>query len=156
MTEPNRLRELMTRRPKFAPRVPHRSPAAYEEPVVVIPPSVLERYNARVLDPATSTRVVGQDNLRSTVYIADQLLIIGGVRDEAARKTLNDAANELGLEFRPALEPDRRAKLRDALARIDRQDLADELPTVHTLVPMAGSTALADAWAVLQSFRASV
>src|SRR4051812_35487714 len=156
MTEPTGLRALLTRRPRFVPRAPGRSPASYEDPVIVLSPSVLARYNARVLDPATSIRVVGQENLRSTVYIADQLLITGGVRDDDARKSLNTLVDERGLQFRPPLEPDRRVQLRAVLAAVGRDDLSSELPAVHALVPKPGSTAVADAWEILQSFRAVV
>src|SRR3954453_23581817 len=44
------------------------------DPVLSVPPQILARYNARVLDAATAWKVAGRPRLRPTVYLADRLL----------------------------------------------------------------------------------
>src|SRR5215831_567782 len=98
MDEPIRPVDGLRPRPQFFPkRKATPDAASYTDPVIVLSPTVLERYNARVLDPSTSIRVVGQEKLRSTVYIAHQLLVTDGVRDEFARTALEQVASDNGL-----------------------------------------------------------
>jgi hypothetical protein len=135
-------------------RIPLR-PALDDEPVIAVPPEVLARYNARVLDP-TSVPQVAEQTVRSTIYIGDQL-IVGGAATFDARSTLTDVATELHLSIEP---PVIRESLRDQrveVARtVGRADAETMFHSVHELKPLPGFAVVPDAWQVLQQYRARV
>jgi hypothetical protein len=81
---------------------------------IAIPPEVLARHRARVLDPATAVRA--QDGARpySTVYRTDTLLVPAGdvrslrLRAEEGDKDgdeVNRALDDMGVELRPSTDP---------------------------------------------------
>jgi hypothetical protein len=78
----------------FQPRVP-----TGDYNPVMPPPEVLSQVGARLLDPATAA-IFGTQRIRPTVYLADQLLVLG--REQAkVLPFLNQAANQLGLIAEP-------------------------------------------------------
>jgi hypothetical protein len=120
------------------------------EPVLSPPADVLQRYNARVLDPTTAMVVAGQAPIRPTVYIADRL-IVSGRADQTTRGALQEAARRLGLAL-VLDEKGRGLKAPDVAARA--QLPTDRLPIRLRLVPNSGApTPAPDAWPVLQTFR---
>jgi hypothetical protein len=126
------------------------------DPVLAVPPQVLARYNARVLDAATALRVAGQPPVRPTVYLPDRLLVSGAADDET-REHLTQAAVERGLTVvPPLLHDERRTTVVSALRQGGHENPETVLPTLHELVPSEGEASRADAWEVLQTFRARV
>lgn len=125
------------------------------EPRFDVPAEVLDRYNAKVLDPRTAVRLPGQAPVRPTVYLADRLLV-SGVAEEAARDTLTEVVNGLGLSLVPPLVGPRRVQQRADLASAAGIAAPSPLDTVAVqLVPTASAAPVAppDAWTVLQTFR---
>jgi serine protease len=100
-------------------------------------PADLRRHRARQLDPLDALLLPGQ-RLRPTVYVADELLVPRSASLRAVRDTLGRAAEALRLELRPAPPGE-----------------DERLPARVTLVPPAGSAGRPDAWAVLQTARAT-
>jgi subtilisin family serine protease len=131
-----------------------RLPAVASDPVISVPPEVLARYNARVLDPATATKVAGQRRVRSTVYIGDQLLV-SGAADDSTFEMLMKAAQSKGLTLD---RPQDRAGRREDLVSVGREAGLENAGSVfHEVVqlqPAKGTAAAPDAWEVLQTFRA--
>jgi hypothetical protein len=123
------------------------------EPVIAVPPDVLQRYNARVLDPAQAAKVAGQPLVRSTVYLADKLLVSGAASDDT-RGLLAKVAAGKGLALVP---PPGRVGLRERLLAVARNlGLASAPPSfadVYELQPAPGQAVVPDAWEVLQAFR---
>src|SRR3954465_10205993 len=92
-----------------APGRPTYTPVA--DPVLAVPPPILSRYGARILDPATAVKVAGQGEVRSTVYISDKL-IVGGAANDDTREALTRAAESKGLTLVPPIvHTDRRQRL---------------------------------------------
>jgi subtilisin family serine protease len=127
------------------------------EPVFDVPDDVLERYNARVLDPTTATVVPGQPPLRKTVYLADRLLV-NGIASRDSRSALTAAAADRGYKIEPPLLPPELAEPREALRR--SVGIPDEhlFNTVAVYLVPNGSrpVAPADAWEVLQTYRSKL
>lgn len=78
---------------------------------ITVPPEILARHRARVLDPATAVRGPGGERPLSTVYRTDSLLVPIGevgslVRDGRPAGDLNTALDALGLELRVPFEQD--------------------------------------------------
>jgi subtilisin family serine protease len=127
------------------------------EPVLDVPVDVLERYDARVLDPTTAVRVPGQPPIRPTVYLSDRLLVSGAASD-LTLETLTSTATEHGFRVEPPLLPPELADARSALAA------AAQVPDQHhfhsvaiRLVPDESKPAPPpDAWAVLQAYRSKL
>src|SRR3954454_25172508 len=74
-------------RPTYAP---------VADPVLAVPPPILSRYGARILDPAPAVKVAGEGEVRSTVSISDKHIVGGRANDD----TLDDetrAAESKGL-----------------------------------------------------------
>jgi subtilisin family serine protease len=126
------------------------------EPAYTVPPEVLARYNARVLDPATAPRVAGEPPLRPTVYLADKLLV-SGVTPDFARSALTAAAAAKQLKLVPPVSedgPSRSEQLVSAARAAGHPEPEQATPTLHSLEPVDGAAAVADAFDVLQAFRA--
>lgn len=123
------------------------------EPVLTPPADILQRYNARVLDPTTATVVAGQPPVRPTIYIADHL-IVSGAADSTTQGALAEAARRLGYAL-ILDEPGKGLRAPEVAARA-------QLPSAHLpirlrLVPNSGAaTPAPDAWTVLQTFRTLV
>ncbi len=126
------------------PQVP-----VYPDPMIDVPDQVLARYNARILDPTTATRVSGQQPIRRTVYVADRLIVGRGLQDDT-NTALEEAAAHYGLRVVDAVE---KTRATGVAAQLNRR--IDRIPKVLRLEP-AGTeaTAAPDAWQVLQTFRA--
>ncbi len=125
-----------------------------DDPVISVPADILVRYNARVLDPATAAKVADQPAPRPTVYLADRL-VVSGTADNLTRDDINAAAAEKQLRLVPALEHVKRRARFVALARdAGHDDAESHFTTTHQLQPVEGAAVVADAWEVLQTFRA--
>jgi hypothetical protein len=110
---------------------------------------VLVRYNARVLDPATAVRRRPEEVIRPTVYVGNRLLVRGLVPGSVRYGVLAQAAKDhnLGLSYADA----------DATAETARGGTRGEAyPARMVLTPLTSPAAPADAWPVLQSYRALV
>src|SRR3954451_1809744 len=110
---------------------PGRSAPLSNDPVVVVPPEVLAKYKARVLDPSTAVKVAGQGEVRSTLYLSDKL-IVGGAANEDTRQALTQAAESKGLVLVPPIVHQRRREQLTSHARGLGRDDADTL--FHTVV----------------------
>jgi hypothetical protein len=124
------------------------------EPILDVPDDVLLRYNARVLDPASTVVLPGQQ-VRKTVYIADRLLI-SGVAPFAARSAITDAAAQFGLVLSPPVLPTDLEESRRAL--VADRDIPEQhlFNTTASRLVRDGSkpdAPPADAWTVLQAYR---
>lgn len=136
-------------------RRPQLATLASIDPVVVVPPEVLARFNARVLDPSTALKVAGQPQLGSTVYLADRLLVRGAVHEDLL-SVLNAAAAPSNLTVTlPAAHAARREQLVAAAREMGADNADDLLPTVAVVSPIEDKAAQVDAWEVLQNYRAS-
>jgi subtilisin family serine protease len=76
---------------------------------IAIPPEVLARHRARVLDPATAVRPASGPRPYSTVYRADTMLVPAGdvqglLPDPDQSNEVNRHLAEIGLELRPSRE----------------------------------------------------
>jgi Subtilase family len=126
------------------------------DPVISVPAAVLARYNARVLDPSTAVRVAGEPAIRPTVFLADKLLVSGQAAFDT-RDALTKAAEDNHLLIKPPLVRDRHAAtLADAARAAGRSDADAVFPQLHELLPTPGAAVVADAWQVLQTFRAKL
>jgi len=124
------------------------------DPTLAVPQWLLARYNARVLDPAKAVRVARQPVLRPTVYLADKLIVSGEASD-SVRGELTESARSKGLRIEPPLEHEKhRERLVSAARTAGRPDADTRFTTLHALEPVDGVAVVADAWDVLQTFRA--
>jgi subtilisin family serine protease len=134
------------------PQVNRRNPIR-REPVLAPPAEILQRYNARVLDPTTAMQIAGQAPIRPTVYIADRL-IVSGAAEQSTQGALAEAARRLGYAL-ILDEPGKGLRAPDIAARAKLP--TDRLPVRLRLVPnSAAPTPAPDAWTVLQTFRSLV
>jgi hypothetical protein len=146
-------RDLAARRPLVTSQERIGSMA---DPVISVPPEILARYNARVLEPSTSAKVRNGSPTRSTVYIADTLLMREPITD-AENTPLGDALADAGLSFLDTGEDDSRREGMIGLARHAGVENAELLfPAVRRLAPVEGSAKTVDAWEVLQGYLARV
>ena len=134
-----------------APRTPA-SPLPPPRRLPSVPQDVLHRFGARVLDPSTAVRVPGQPPYRSTVYVADRL-IINGDADDATRAALAQAAEQNGVRL-VYEEGDREPRSHSAARAAGLDGRTDLFSTVVDLVPTGdGPATPPNAWQVLQTFR---
>jgi hypothetical protein len=127
-------------------------PTLAAEPLLSVPPEVLTRYNARVLDPATAAKVADQPPPRPTVYLADRL-IVSGSADGQIREEIVTAAAERSLRLVPPVASAQRRDAFVALAReVGHADADDRFSTTHQLQPIAGTAVVADAWGSCRPF----
>ena len=125
-----------------------------------VPEDILHRYNARVLDPSTAPRNPGQPMFRSTVYIADRLILNGGAGTEV-REALKAAAerNGAGVVFEDENPDPEKPRSHVAAALAGLGDQPTLFSTGVRLVPMHvdGQPAVPpDAWQIIQDFRTIV
>src|SRR5579875_879165 len=122
------------------------------DPVLLVPREVGTRYNARVLDPLSASRVAGQSVLQPTVYLGDRLLVGGGA-DGTTHEALAEAAHQTRLQVvTPEGHRARRAHLIAAARDAGHDDPESLVHTVHQLEPASRSAVAPDAWEVLQGF----
>ena len=116
-------------------------------------PEVLIRYNARVLDPATAWRRFPDEVIRPTVYVGNRLMLRDVTQGSVRYGALQVAAKAHGLSVEPVAADQAHA---DALARSARHDPVPSYPQRVELRPLESPAVPADAWPVLQSYRALV
>lgn len=134
-------------RPRDEP--PRRNPLIPD--AIAIPPEVLARHRARVLDPATAVRPATGGRPYSTVYRADTMLVPAAdvrqlLADPENSNEINRHLTEVGLELRPSRDE-------DWAGNISR--LPDTLGVPVPLVRRDGATAdrAPDPWAALVWLR---
>lgn len=120
------------------------------------PPDLLQRYNAKVLDPVTAARLPGQPKIRPTVYVADTLLMAAVEAPDQRDNLLDEVANQLGLQRVVARVDDV-----DRLARLARLFASTGTPFVRLVQfepivqdsqpPVPGEV---DVWPLLVALRA--
>ena len=113
--------------------------------LIGLPPALLHRHGARVLDPGKAALLSGDEPPRPTVYRARTLLVPDFVlRDEDVRRTITGVLAGIGIDL-IAPEPDRN----------DRFDLP-QLPRTAVLAPRLNhpTPVVVDAWVALQTLRA--
>jgi serine protease len=122
-------------------------------PRLSVPGSAVRRLGARVLDPATATRVGDQAPPDPTAYVADCLLI-RGMPDRSALSPIS-ALQEM-LKGRYLVEERRERSLGDLMARLEVTDELDRHGSTSVRIIPDPDKAVepADAWAILQDFRA--
>jgi subtilisin family serine protease len=106
------------------------------------------RYNARILDSATSVLLPHQPPIKPTVYVADRLLVRTNIHADV-RPLLIEAANRNGVRLTQSAAEQARGQRVHALA-------AASAPSQHDTVrlePAGPKPVSTDAWAVLQTFR---
>jgi hypothetical protein len=79
-------------------RARHPRPVVRDYDAPMPNPALLTAYNARLLDPAMATPVAAQSAPRSTVYIADRLLVSHSVDQPAVLAVLRAAGDTLGVD----------------------------------------------------------
>jgi subtilisin family serine protease len=123
--------------------------------VLQVPDDILHRYNARVLDPSTAERIPGQPPVRSTVYVANQLIISGDASADALQK-LDDVAAAKGLRV-VADDDDCHARTHRVARESGRENDSLYFSRSVRLEPAGtGPAAPPDAWSVLQAYRAEL
>jgi hypothetical protein len=127
-----------------------------DDPVISVPPEVLARYNARVLDPSTAHRVVDQPPPSPTVYLADRLLVRGDTHADV-EGVMNGFGEALGVEVE---ESQAHRAQRDTYLETAREAGVEEperlFPRILTVSPLPKQSAPIDAWQMLQGYRARV
>jgi hypothetical protein len=135
---------------------PPRSPLPRKQHALQVPDALLRRYNARVLDPSTAVQVAGQTPIRSTVYVADRLIVSSP--EVRLRGALDQAAQSLGV--RVVYEDDDVDDRRPVSKRIAREiEFDDDMfvaEAVQLVADSSGPVAPPDAWQVLQAYRVLV
>lgn len=120
--------------------------------LVSLPPTILQRHGARVLDPSTAVAIDGYPTPRSTVYRAKTLLIPGELHGRAPIDSFNKILGHIGVNLVPSVT--RRGNNRHHRQSID---VLPQLPRPAVLVPAKDSDTPAevDAWLALQTLRAA-
>jgi hypothetical protein len=127
------------------------------EPSLEVPPWVLARHGARVLDPVTALRRPGEEAPRSTIYLQNRLVGQGHEASQRAAIPLKRAVRGLGLSMRAVTSGTSprslvtKARQAGAAEDVSLDNLGQhcwhfELDTDRPSRP-------ADAWQALQAFR---
>jgi len=99
-------------RPRDEP--PRRNPLIPD--AIAIPPEILARHRARILDPATAVRPENGDRPYSTVYRSETMLVPAGdvqsLLPGPDQNEVNRHLAEIGLELRPPQEEDWQSNVR--------------------------------------------
>jgi hypothetical protein len=127
------------------------------EPSLEVPPWVLARHGARVLDPATALRRPGEDAPRSTIYLQNRLVGQGHQASERAAMPLQRAVRGLGLSMHAvSTGTSPRSLVTKARAAGAAEDVSlDNLGQHcwHFELDTDRPSRPADAWQALQAFR---
>jgi hypothetical protein len=120
--------------------------------LINLPPAMLLRHGARVLDPGAAVAVDGFPPPQSTVYRAKTLLVPGNLHGQEPIRALNKILDRIGVNLVSPVPG--RGKNRGQGHRID---VLPELARPAVLVPVKGSDTpvVVDAWLVLQTLRAA-
>jgi subtilisin family serine protease len=127
-----------------------------------LPPALLERHGARVLDPASAAAVHGVPTPRPTAYRARTLLIPDQLlRHDDFVTSINKVLERDGMQLvQPTQGRDPDLDTNSDVREGDRDvfEILRELPRPAVLVPLAGHSAPVkiDAWETLQKLRAVV
>ncbi len=127
------------------------------EPSLEVPPWVLARHGARVLDPVTALRRPGEDAPRSTIYLQNRLVGQGHEASQRAAMPLKRAVRGLGLSMRAvATGTSPRSLISKARQAGAAEDVSlDNLGQHcwHFELDTDRPSRPADAWHALQAFR---
>jgi hypothetical protein len=120
--------------------------------LIGLPPALLQRHGAKLLDPETAVAVHGYPPPRPTVYRARTLLVPGDLQTPAAVRAINAILARVGIRLIPS-RPSRDSG-RD---QTDIDEILARLPRPAALVPAkgVGVPAVVDAWVALQTLRAA-
>ena len=113
--------------------------------LIDLPPALLHRHGARVLDPGKAALLSGDQPPQPTVYRARTLLVPDFVlRDQDIRQTITDVLRDIGIDLITLDE-----------GRSDEFDLP-QLPRTVVLAPLLNhpTPVVVDAWVALQTLRA--
>ncbi len=113
--------------------------------LIGLPPALLQRHGARVLDPGKAALLSGDQPPQPTVYRARTLLVPDFVlRDQDIRQTITSVLRDIGIDL-ITLDAD----------RSDDFDLP-QLPRTVVLAPLLNhpTPVVVDAWVALQTLRA--
>jgi hypothetical protein len=120
--------------------------------LISLPPALLQRHGAKLLDPERAVAVHGYPPPRPTVYRARTLLVPGDLQMPAPVRAINAILARVGITLipsRPSRDTDR--------DQTDVDEVLARLPRPAALVPAkdAGVPAVVDAWVALQTLRAA-
>jgi len=137
----------------FQPRVQRSGAEDDSAPALIsLPPEVLQRHGAQILDAATAVAVAGYPKPRSTVYRARTLLVPTDLQHEQTVGTINGILREVGMELHPAAAVQNPVPDHPGIAR-----LLAEVPRPAVLTAAKGhrTPTVVDAWVALQTLRAA-
>ena len=128
------------------------SPSDSAPGLITLPPEVLQRHGARVLDPETAVAVAGYRPPRSTVYRARTLLVPLELQQEPTVGHINAVLRGVGMELHPST-----AGQDTDHGNPDMTRLLAVLPRPAVLVATEGEPKpmVVDAWVALQALRAA-
>ncbi len=122
--------------------------------LVGLPPDLLQRHGAKVLDPGTAAAIGGFPPPRSTVYRTRTLLIPAGLAQEQPTvfSAFNDVLGRIGVQLIPADQGKGGQRGRRKAAGV-----LPLLPRPAILTPKLGfpTPVVVDAWVALQALRAA-
>ncbi|MGH3232431.1 MAG: S8 family peptidase [Streptosporangiaceae bacterium] len=120
--------------------------------LITLPPEVLQRHGARVLDPETAVAVAGYRPPRSTVYRARTLLVPLELQQDPTVGLINAALRGVGMKLLPST-----AGHDTDHGNSDMTRLLAVLPRPAVLVATEGEPKpmVIDAWVALQALRAA-
>ncbi len=120
--------------------------------LINLPPAMLLRHGARVLDPGTAVVVDGYPPPQSTVYRAKTLLVPGNLHGQEPIRALNKILGRIGVNLVSSVPGTGRKH-----GQGNSIDVLPQLPRTAVLVPVEGSDTpvVVDAWLALQTLRAA-
>lgn len=120
--------------------------------LISLPPEVLQRHGARVLDPEAAVAVSGYAPPRSTVYRARTLLVPRELQQDPTIGLINTVLGGVGMKLLPTASGHQTDH-----GNADTMRLLAEVPRPAVLVPAEGNRAptVVDAWVALQALRAA-
>src|ERR1700712_3831450 len=127
------------------------------EPSLEVPPWVLARHGARVLDPVTALRRPGEDAPRATIYLQNRLVGQGHEASQRAAMPLKRAVRGLGLSMRAVASG---TSPRSLISKARQVGAAEDVSLDnlgqhcwHFELDTDRPSHPADAWQALQAFR---
>jgi hypothetical protein len=116
-----------------------------------LPPALLRRHGAKLLDPEKAVAVHGYPPPRPTVYRARTLLVPGDLQKPPVIRAINAILARVGITLIPS------APGKASGRQSDIDEILARLPRPAALVPAKGRDvpAVVDAWVALQTLRAA-